>query len=195
MSYFCELLLFNCTHGWVIVLSQETTLIYPWSVREQWILLPTNSQIFRNQYLLSTKKQKRMGMKYVNVYMCKYAMSTLHTNTLALVGEMCLADILSRDLFLSVLFCRFPCCFEFDVEWGISLPCYCMRGLHFSVENQIKAKGLNQAVAGFAVTCLSLALCYSCGVFLVFPLWFCFVGFGCCINIFIFLFSYVWPVI
>lgn len=57
-----------------------------------------------------------MGMKYVNVYMCKYAMSTLHTNTLALVGEMCLADILSRDLFLSVLFCRFPCCFEFDVE-------------------------------------------------------------------------------
>lgn len=93
--------------------------------------------------------------------MCKYAMSTLYTNTLGLVDEMCLVNILSQYLFLSVLFCRFPCCFEFDVEWGISVLCYCMRALHFSVENQVKAKGLNQAVAGFAVTCLSLALCFS----------------------------------
>lgn len=31
----------------------------------------------------------------------KYAMSTLYTNTLALLGEMCLANILPRDLFFS----------------------------------------------------------------------------------------------
>lgn len=50
------------------------------------------------------------------------------------------------------------------------MACYCMRGLLFSVENQIKAKGLNQAVAGCAVSCLSLALCFSCGVSFCFSL-------------------------
>lgn len=61
-------------------------------------------------------------------------------------------------------------------------------GLHFSVENQIKAKRLNQAVTGCTVSCLSLALCFSCGVSLAFPLTLCFVGFGCYINMLIFLF-------
>lgn len=69
-----------------------------------------------------------------------------------------------------------------------------MRGLHFSGENQIKAKGLNKAVAGSTVSCSSLALCFSCGVSPGFPLKLCFVGFGCYISILISLYLQVWPV-
>jgi len=53
-------------------------------------------------------------------------MSTLYTNTLALVSEMCLPNILPWYFLFFVLLCCFTCCFEFDVERGISLACYFM---------------------------------------------------------------------
>lgn len=149
-------------------LAPLVTLIYPWCIRGQWLQFscqPTHRDtLLINIYSINISRI----CKCICVH--KYAMSTLSTNRLAGVGEMCLANILPRDFnFISVLLCCFPSCFEFDVEWGISLVCSCMRVCIVSCWVWLLHKYAN--FLGFLSTAGDIHFCFLCFLLLPPPWW------------------------